>query len=277
MKGIKTTEFQLVHELPNEQYHQEKEHISCSRLKRMELSPLNFITEPEYKQTTSFDIGNAFECILIEPHLFESQFVVFDPANRPEKEKGMTSKINKEWKAALSAGRTVLSVEQHEQLSLMLANALNNDVLQELLTGGTVQPSVFFEMCGVKFKTRPDFVRGNGVVIDIKTTSAESPEEFARHIYNYKYHWQAYTQCEGWRATGQPVKAHCWIIVQSKAPYDCWVRFCGSETMELAKYQVEAALEQVKECREKNEYPGIPSKDSNGSPISIDVPAWAFK
>ena len=81
-------------------YYADSSHVTCSMLKYLLKSPahLRSYLENREKSTPAMVFGSAFHCMALEPEKFNERFYIFDTSFRPEKEKGMTSKINKAWK-----------------------------------------------------------------------------------------------------------------------------------------------------------------------------------
>ena len=81
-------------------YYADTTHVTCSMLKHLLKSPAHlraYLNFPQ-KSTPAMIFGSAFHCMALEPDKFNERFYIFDTNFRPEKEKGMTSKINKAWK-----------------------------------------------------------------------------------------------------------------------------------------------------------------------------------
>ena len=104
-------------QLTNEEYHSKKEYISKSALDAANKSGLHFqhyVEGPKSKPTPAMRIGSAFHGLILEPDVFDNEFIY-----KPEI-LNARSKDGKEWKARQEeAGKTVLNEDDKEQLEAM--------------------------------------------------------------------------------------------------------------------------------------------------------------
>ena len=100
----------------NEEYHSSPE-ISKSDLDAAAKSGVHFLHKkegPKSKPTPAMRIGSAFHALILEPDVFENEFIY-----KPEI-LNARSKDGKEWKARQEeAGKTVLNEDDKDQLEAM--------------------------------------------------------------------------------------------------------------------------------------------------------------
>lgn len=221
-------------DVPIDSYHDDRTIVSSTGLKEAKKSSRHFAYYLTYGsgRKSAFDFGNAFELSLIDEINGSLEFgekcVILNEEMRPEKDKGITSKKNQEWKKEiLSSGKYVvpqLGLESYETIISMVDSVLAEPIIVKLLTGVDYQKSfVWQDECGVMCKTRPDLsIVNKKVIVDIKTTKDASPQGFAREVANYDYPLQAYMQIEGALKSGylDKIDHYYWLAVEKNAPFN---------------------------------------------------------
>ncbi len=133
------------------------------------------------------DIGNATHAALLEPDVFESEYIKmpkFDKRTKAGKEQAAEFELN-------MAGKTVLSHDDYEMVIGMRDSALAHPVINDLLTSpGESEVSIFFEVDGIKCKCRPDRIVDHGVfnqhiIVDVKTCADVSKFSYSARDYRY--------------------------------------------------------------------------------------------
>ena len=219
-----------------EEYHADKTIVSSSGLKQAKLSSRHFAryVQVESEKKLTLDFGNAFEIALMDAvnktKEFERTCLVFDDTKRPEKDKGITSKINQaRKKEIISNDKYVIpkngDKESKEALDQMVQSIMSEPVISQRLTKVDYQKSFVWidKETGVKCKTRPDIaINRQKILVDIKTTKDASPNGFARECANYDYPLQAVMQIEGVINTGyfDKVDEYFWLAIEKTPPYN---------------------------------------------------------
>lgn len=156
------------------------------------------------KDTTSaaMDFGHAYHTWILENDKFDSEFVIYDAAARPEPEMTFGAKENKEWKNeiyknAVIAGKTVIEASDMEKIKLMAAQLKKNNLNADTLIRNSVHEQSIYqsvEIDGQKHdvKCRVDGMNSErGVIFDLKTTKDAHPSNFGRECGKFAYHLQA--------------------------------------------------------------------------------------
>lgn len=219
-----------------EDYHADRSVMSSTALKMAKKSSrhLGHYIVHGTERKSAFSFGNAFELGLMDAIRntkdFGQNVTVFDPENRPEKEKGITSKKNQEWKKGLfESGGYVINrhgeTESKEAMDQMIASVLAEPMLATLTEEAEYQKSFVWKdgETGIMCKTRPDLIlKDRKVIIDVKTTKDASPSGFARESANYDYPSQAIMQMDGVIKSGylDTVEEYLWLVVEKSAPYN---------------------------------------------------------
>lgn len=190
------------HSLSNHDYHADKTHFSSSILKEALESAAHFkfnilqgnkVTDSDNK---NFILGNAVHTIILEPHLFDEQYIVVEcDANKdgsiPVKDLRMAISKHGE-------GKTFISQTQYNFAVKARENTLKYPDAAKLLfsTTGESEPS-FFAKCdetGLQLKVRPDRIDlDNKFIVDTKTSYSADKYEFTKIIkYDRHYDLSAY-------------------------------------------------------------------------------------
>ena len=247
-----------IQQLPLEEYHQEREHYSASRIKLLWKSPAHFKEGIKPKESYAFKIGNAFEALLLDDR-FNEQFWIFDDSELVAEIGGKRPTATKAYKEALelmmlqNEGKIMLTADEFDLISKMNESAQSNMTIKKLLSRGVLQPSVFYERNGVKLKTRPDFALPGKYTVDIKTISEiKSIHHLNRTIAQYRYDVQAVMQM--W---GMEVDTHFWVFTEKEPPYATAVVQFNQDDVDFTEAILCEKLELLKKCLETNEWPGF--------------------
>ena len=174
--------------------------INASLLKRLSKSPQTaYATKTE--TSAAMDFGHAYHTYILEPEQFDSLYVLYDAAKRPEADKNFGSKANKEWrnaiyKQAVVDRKTVVEVSDMEKIKLMAAQLKQNSIYAERLIANTThEQSVYqsVEIAGQQYdvKCRIDGINSeHGVIFDLKTSKDAHPSGFQREAGQFQYHLQ---------------------------------------------------------------------------------------
>lgn len=180
-------------------------------------------------------------------------------------------------------GLTVLSAGDYRELLAMAASVRAHPMANALLTSCDVaaaEASVYWvdPITGELCRCRPDFWRGDGVIVDLKTTIDASPEGFAKSLAKWRYHVQAAWYLDGMRvaydrgefpAEWDKPRAFTFIAVEKTAPYAVATYTVDAESLELGRDEYRRNLDKLAECRRTGVWPGY------GDTLQkIGVPQW---
>lgn len=259
-KDSKTDKTGIFYDMSNHDYHR-GDGISKSGLDYLEHNPSQFVwsqNAPRDKQALkALDYGTAVHTMLLEPELFDDQFVVGpNHARRSNDEKAA-------WAAFEEANtdRTILTAEEHRKLMIMRESVFAHPVAKAIFEAdGYNEASIFWtdgetgELCRI----RPDRVidwHGQPVIVDVKKVAGL--DRFERHAEEFRYHVQDAMYCEGYEKHFG-VTPLFWFL-------------CVSETVSAGKYEVEVValpedwkslgheifrenLEKYSHCRRENDW-----------------------
>ena len=274
--------------LPIDDYHKGNDHLSSTALRkaRKSLKLFKMYQEGyfEEEKKSHFDFGNAFELALLEPDSFDRQVVIYNEDERPEKDKGIASKINQEWKKSLyDTSKYVIKKdgrESFEVIEQMLRSCYADAVIQSLLKNIEYQYSMFWtdKETGLKLKTRPDICRSKkNVVVDVKTALDGSPEAVTKAIGNTDLPFQAVMQIDGVVQSGfmEKVDNYFWLVVEKEPPFSATLYEFQQEDIKWCMDEYRYVLSVVKEAIEKNHYPSYSYRaDNKYGILQANIPLW---
>lgn len=220
------------------------------------------------EETPSMRLGTLVHTLVLEPDTFGSRYAVAPECDRRTK----AGKEEFERFTAEAAGREIIPREMHEQAAAMAAAIRSHNMARALLVAGDAEVSVFADLNEMACKSRIDFVREGGILVDLKTTADASPEAFARSCANFGYHRQAAMYRDIARTAGIAHEDFVFVCVEQKPPYLVACYQLNAEAEEQGRREYRHALDIWRRCVETGEYPGI----ANELITSISLPRWAI-
>lgn len=270
---MKTNLLGLHADIDNETYHSLTSYVSSSMIRELEKSPahLQAYLAQKREPTKSMKFGTGFHALIGEPELFAKLYV-----KAPEGIDRRTKAGKEAWVAFESenAGKQILSSEEYDALDGMLYSLLKNKSALALLTNGKAEQSVFWkdQATGVQCKCRPDYLREDGIIVDLKTTDDASVKGFQRSIANYSYHIQSAFYLNGVsQVFGEPLDEFVHLVVEKKPPYAVGIYTLDDVALSYAREQIKKLLALYADCSAKNDWPAYTCDIQN-----ISLPAWMF-
>lgn len=269
-------------DIPNVFYHESGIGISKSDLDLIHRSPAHFVAakaEPR-KETPAMLLGMVAHSAILEPDLFSSRYVVapkFDRRTKQGKEDAAAFEFE-----AINSGRTPIEPEIYEA-ALGMRDAVYAHPAKRFLAGpGQAEASLYWydtevlEACGCvpdyQFcKARPDWLRWDGLIVDIKTTDDARPEAFRHKIDKFRYHVQAPYYSDGVMSViGEALQGFVFLVVEKEPPYGISTCILDSGWLDIGRAVYKADLQRYIECRKANHWPSYAQEVT-----VIDLPKWA--
>lgn len=215
----------------------------------------------DHTPTEAMKFGTAFHAYLLET----SEVVYL--------EEGQTfqSKANREWREEQELmGNIVVSYNNMQLLKRMKNNLIESRPdMYELIGEGTREQCIVWtdDATGLELKAKPDLIpTGVDYLVDLKTASSASSQDFHKHVIDYGYHIQAsfYRQAVAncppkafKRTKRKPLAMQFWVFEKTGA---CdWQPFSISAEnpiTQIAGMSINAALHGIAELKEKAEADG---------------------
>lgn len=255
------------HELTNEQYHSHPA-ISKSHIDIALRSPLHykaaFIDKIiDRKETPALIEGSLCHSMILEPDKTELEFIVSPEFN---KRTNAGKALYQEF-LTLHGDKKAVSAEQWEKCQHMRDEVFNHEAAAYWLSDGEPETSWFFthELSGLECKVRPDWLRRDGVIVDLKTTDDASPKGFVKSVANYSYHVQAAFYMDALKAS-----RFIFVVVEKSAPFAVAVYELDEEAISQGRKMYEQALLTIATCRDSGNWYGFDGLKK------LSLPPWAI-
>lgn len=253
--------------LTNEEYHLDPA-IGSSTLVRARKSWAHAMTA--FEQTAPMQFGGGFHSLVGEPMAFAKQYAKAPVCDRRTKEgKEIYAKFSAE-----NAGKTILSAEEYDAMDGMLYSLMKHKLALTLLTNGVAEQSAFWtdKDSGVLCKCRPDYLRTNDTVVDLKTAEDASEGAFQRTLVQYGRHIQTAFYLDGLSAvTGREFKNFVHLVIEKKPPYAIAVYSLDDLSIDQGRREYKKLLKDYAWCQKIGEYPSYPEEVK-----AVSLPDWAF-
>lgn len=219
---------------------------------------LKKMNEPD-KPSPSQEIGTAAHTHLLEPHKWDEVVRVFPNG------KTRDSKAWNEWAPKYEGTARILEWEK-KMIEGWTERFQNHPLTKDILINAQKEQAYIFDIEGVRCKAKLDIAVGN-CVLDYKTTSAESVQEFIRHAEKFKYRHQLCFYKLAWEYLNEQPLEWVGIVAMSKGKFVDDPQFClnyhDSELQEDIE-EIRALVRRFKECRDTNTWPGDDNVWING-------------
>lgn len=212
--------------MTNEDYHAHPA-ISSSKIKLLYDDPyaVEWLSKSpqDSEKTAALDIGSAVHAALLEPELYERDYVVMPDLNL----RTNAGKAEKKAFIEKHAGINIITAQDHIKISYIVSSVLAHPQAAKLIkqkTRAYVERSFFWtdEETGINCRCRPDkliFGEQTGgpiLILDIKTT-ADNIDDFSRAIEKYKYYLQAAFYTDGLEAATKATNFEFVFLVIQKS------------------------------------------------------------
>jgi hypothetical protein len=200
----------LVHGMSDADYHAHPAIGSTSAKKLIE-SPALFDYERDMPiDTAALRMGRLFHALALgTPH----DCIVKDWDARTKEGKARAAEVE-------AMDVTVISQADWDTAHAM-AKAVKAKV-GHLLTDGEAEVAAFAEIDGIPVKAKADWLRSDGIIVDLKST-AKKPNPVGRRTWwickDYHYHLSAAWYLDVFRAAGHDVRGFLLIFVSKTPPY----------------------------------------------------------
>lgn len=255
--------------LPNIQYHYAPG-ISKSGLDMIARSPAHYQASQAIPrtETPAMRLGTAMHCAVLEPNRYPDRYIrAIDGIDRRTKE-GKNA-----WKEfeQQAQGKTILMIEEWDAVARMSESISIHQSASGLLMEGHSEVSVFAELEGIQVKCRPDWIREDGIVVDLKTTRNASPRAFAKSVANFRYQVQDSFYRDVITSSGFEVTAFVFIAVESSPPYQVAVYTLESEAVDLGRRLYQRDLATYRTCLSQDYWPGY-----SDEVMTLALPGYAY-
>ena len=227
----------------------------------------------EDPETANFILGRAAHHLFLGEADFAKHFVL-----RPEELNAKAWNSNrtdcKEWLAAAKAERlTVLTPGQVETIKGMSAGLARNPLVRAGILNGLIEHSMIFidEPTGLYVKVRPDAIPTDDLDFsDLKTAFDVRDEAIEKAIGDLGYNMQGALVGMACRAIlGREMTSFSLVLAKKSPPYSSRVKTLKPADLELGERQARVALDMVKRCIDRGEWPGPGGTQTDAEYVEI--------
>lgn len=253
-------------QMPADQYHADREHVSKSWLDWIHRSPahLRAYLDGLIQSTPRQEFGTLVHSWVLEADSVESQYLRMPKLDRRTKAgKAKHAELTEE---AESRGMTLVDEETWDKAMAIRDAVYGHKAAAAILGKGDPEQSVFWTNpeTAEKCKARADWFREN-FIVDVKTCQDARPDEFAKSMARYRYHVQSGHYREGFDSP-----RFVWIAVEITPPYGVAVYADDAEIYQRGMEARDADLRRYAWCRANDKWPGYPDEVQQ-----IQLPRWA--
>src|SRR6185312_349797 len=248
-----------IYDIPNEDYHR-CNGISRSGISTLKISPLHFWDryinpdKPPHKSSPYMLLGSVVHTLILEPDLFDEQYMVVKKVNGATKE-------GKAYKAEIEAiigDKTAIDEELFEKAMTMVTSVENHEKSMRVLENALIERSIYWIDVESELlcKTRPDIWNDNlKILADLKTSGSPTPIDFAYEALKGDYHIQAAMQIDGvYDRTGQIIEDFCFIVIPNERPFCPYVYHMPPAMIDRGRREYKDALKVAKKCFQLNKW-----------------------
>lgn len=217
---------------------------------------------------TTFSTGTAAHDLILEGGT--GKIEVIDPelylSAKGDVPKGWTNNaIRAARDDAYALGKTPILKADYADVERMAQAAFKAIAEEPELSGlnlaqhGKAERTVIWQESGATWcRVRPDWLDDDHtLMIDLKTTSALSPEQWERgYLAQMGYDLQQEFYCRGVEAATGIRPRWLWLVQQDFYPFSCWFAEPSATMQEVARIKVEKALALWKTCLAADVWPG---------------------
>ena len=275
-------------------YHDEKDYISASGLKRLKVSPMHYKEAEKVEETEAMIFGSAYHCYILEPEKFEDEFYIFNDQPIYEKLIGegyqspRATKAYKEWaeNESNSVGdRKSISLQVYDSIKKMKERLFSHFYARMLLTNGRAEigftGTIETQFGQVNAKFKPDYIKDvKHLIVDLKTCQDASVDGFTRNAAEYDMHIQAAFYADLLSKIEGEGREFTFIFIaqEKKAPYAFNIFEASQQFISQGRYEYEHLLQLYKYCTDNNKWPGYQVFCQNKYGINeLKLPPWAIK
>lgn len=248
--------------------------IGSSQLKTIMSSPRDFLfsQKAKKKETSAQTKGSLWHSYILERDLYHEEHIIQPEDWGSLVENPGRKKWNEFKEKAKKLGKIPVKYKDASDLLLLDEVIDSHEELKNILATHKAEASFYGECDGINLKSREDLWNPElGMVWDVKTTSKDLDEDtLAKVIFDNGYHFSAAHHMKVMDLAGYPCTGWGWIFVSTSTPCPhIIIKKASKELLEYGLQDWKYAFSMLKECTEKNSWPGFDEEISE-----IGLPDW---
>lgn len=248
------------------------EGFSCSEMKEFARTPAHYraLKENPKPTTPARRIGILSHLAVFEPDAFDATTIVAPVVN---KRTNAGKEILAQFEQA-NAGKDMVSQDEFDLVRSIADAVRAHPLIKEHLEVGFAEVSVWAREpeTQVLCKGRLDWLTGDGLILDLKTTEDAGQDAFARNVVKLKYDLQAAHYTRLLADAGRAASDFLFIAAEKSPPFGVAVYKLYPEDIEQALSERRVLLHRFAECLNSDSWPGY-----DEPPMSLSLPGWSRK
>jgi hypothetical protein len=226
------------------------EAVAASDIKNFLKSPRKYFYEKNNKEEKEserhFAIGSAVHEMIMEPELFDKNYIVSEKIDRRTKAGKEQYQLFQE----KAQGKTIIFENEMEMIREMSTSCKLNKTFMEYMKDCHYEISCYTTdiKTGLKVRLRPDILcKTKDAIVDIKTCRDSSKKGFKNDVYSFGYSLSAayYTDFIG-------RENYIFAAVEKTAPYQTSLYALPDEMIDFGRYQYRMGLDLLKWSKDNN-------------------------
>ena len=226
------------------------------------------ILNPDHKSVDSdrFSLGTAAHSMLLEG---------IDDVVIVEADDWKTKDAKMQRDHARALGKTVLLRKHYVEASAMVGAAqafiARMPMLSNVFAAGKPEQGLFWKEGEVWCRGLIDWLSDDRkIIVDYKTTSSNSPDDFIRSMGGFGYDTQAVFYTRGMQALGHDPEFY-FLVQEDSEPYSCYLVQAAESLWDMGESKVKRGIAWWTECLTHDAWPGYPDMI-----YMAEAPAWAL-
>ena len=244
--------------------------LSNSGIQRFRRSPAHYqayLSQP-HRDTPALRFGRIIHTATLEPD--KCKLAVAPDVDRRTKDGKAT------WAAfqADNQDADIVTAEEMAAVAGIQESITAHPAAHALLAHpGHAEASFFWTdpASGVQLKGRADYLRTDGIIVDLKTTDDASPDNFARSVAKYGYHYQAALYEQGLTACGIDVTGFIFVAGEKSPPFAVACYMLDAESVGSAQADLPGVLRRFADCQQSGLWPAYSTRIE-----TLTLPRWAM-
>ena len=253
----------------------------------------HFIDGHPIKETDDMRLGSAAHMLALEPARFAGSYYVLPDTQDGKKLVRNTSHkfpgcYNDHLK--LAGEKSIITQIQAAKTHAIARALLTDPATRMLLQTDCQRPgyaehrfesSIFWtdEETGLDLRCRPDDIRSDDIILDLKVTDSADPDDFGRNAANFKYDLSVAQTSAGFEALhGRKPADYILIAIERDEPnlVSCFRTFDAApesqSVLDIGNHRWRNLLRRFKVCLDANHWPAYVSEIG-----PLKFPAWSVR